>query len=59
MHLVNIKKVRGISTLSGEPRPICGECMKRKQTKSSHKKVKEVRTTRSLDFLHMDLMGPI
>ena len=59
MHLVNIKKVRGIPTLSGEPKPICGECMKGKQTKSSHKNVKEVKTTRSLDLLHMDLMGPI
>ena len=31
--------------------------MKGKQTKSSHKKVKEIRTTRPLDFLHIDLKG--
>ena len=37
MYLVNIEKVRGILRLSGKPKPICGECMKRKQTKSSHK----------------------
>ena len=31
----------------------------RKTTKSLHKKVKEIRTTRPLNLLHMDLMGPI
>ena len=57
MHLVNIEKFRGIPKLSGEPKPICGECMKGKQTKSPHNKVKEIRTTRPLNFFHMDLMG--
>ena len=38
MHLVNNEKVRCIPKLSGEPKPICGEYMKGKQTKSSHKK---------------------
>ena len=56
VHLVNTEKVRGIPRLSGEPKPICGECMQGKQTKSSHKKVKETRTTRLVDLLHMDLM---
>ena len=56
---MNSKKVRGIPRLSGEPKCIGGECMKGKQIKSSHKKVKEIRTTRSLDLLHMDLMGPM
>ena len=59
MHLVNIEKNRRIPKLSGEPKPICCECMKGKQTKSSHKKCKEIRTIRPLDLLHMDLMGPI
>ena len=39
--------------------PICGEYMKRKKTKSSHKKVRKIRATRPLDLLHMDLMGPM
>ena len=51
MHLVNTKKVRAITGLSGEPKPICGKCMKGKQTKSSHRKVKEIRTSRPLDLL--------
>ena len=59
MHLVNTEKVIGIPKLNGEPKPICGECLKGKQTKSSHKKVKEIRTTRPLDLLHMDLIGPM
>ncbi|KAL6327914.1 hypothetical protein AAG906_027324 [Vitis piasezkii] len=32
-------------------------CMKRKQSKRSHKKFKEIKTTKPLDLLHMDLMG--
>ena len=59
MHLVNTEKVIGIPKLNGEPKPICGEWLKGKQTKSSHKKVKEIRTTRPLDLLHMDLIGPM
>ena len=59
VHLVNIEKVRGILRLSGKPKLIYGECMKGKQTKSSHKKVKEIRTTKPSDLLHIDLMGPM
>ena len=59
VHLVNIEKVRGILILSSEPKLIYGECMKGKQTKSSHKKVKKIRTTKPLDLLHIDLMGPM
>ena len=33
-----IEKIRGIPRLSGEPKPICGKCMKGKKTKGSHKK---------------------
>ena len=59
VHLVNIKKVRGIPRLSGELKAICGKCMKGKQTKSSHKKEKKIGTTSPLNLLHMDLMGPM
>ena len=54
---MNSEKVRGIPKLSGESKLICGEGMKGKQKKSSHKKVKKIWTTKLLDFLHMDLMG--
>ena len=33
--------------------------MKGKQTKSSHRKVKEIRTIRPLDLFHMALMDPM
>ena len=56
---MNTERIRGIPRLSGEPKPICDECMKGKQIKSSHKNVKKIKTTRPLDLLHMDLMGPI
>ena len=59
MHFVNNERVREIPKLSGELKPICGYCMKGKKTKSSHKKVKKIRTTRPLDLFHMDLMGLI
>ena len=59
VHLVNTEKVRSMPRLSGEPKPICGECMQGKQTKSPHKKVNEIRTTRPVDLLHMDLIGPM
>ena len=59
VHLVNTERVRDIPRLSGEPKPICDECMKGKKIKSSHKKVKEIKTTKPLDILHMDLMDPM
>ena len=40
MDLVNTKQIGGIPRLIGEPKPIFGVCMKGKQIKSSHKKVK-------------------
>ena len=54
---MNSEKVKGIPKLSGESKLICGEGMKGKQKKSSHKKVKKILTTKLLDFLLMDLMG--
>ena len=37
---------------------VCGPCQLRKQTKLSHLKVNVVATSRPLELLHMDLMGP-
>ena len=54
-----IEKIRGIPRLSGEPKLICGKCMKGKQIKGPHKEIKEIMTTRPLDLLHMDLMSPM
>jgi hypothetical protein len=36
----------------------CGPCQLGKQTRNPHKKTSGIRTTRTLELLHMDLMGP-
>ena len=38
---------------------ICGACQMGKQTKASHPKVIVIATSRCLELLHVDLMGPI
>ena len=37
---------------------ICGACQMGKQTKASHQKVNMIATSRCLELLHIDLMGP-
>ena len=37
---------------------VCGPCQLGKQTKSSHPKVNVVATSRPMELLHVDLMGP-
>ena len=38
---------------------VCGPCQLGKQTKSTHPKVNVVATSRPLELLHVDLMGPM
>ena len=42
----------------GKIENFCGPCQLGKQTKSSHPKVNVVATSRLLELLHVDLMGP-
>jgi hypothetical protein len=37
---------------------ICGPCQIGKQTRAAHKKTFGIHTSRNLELLHMDLMGP-
>ena len=37
---------------------ICGACQMGKQTKASHHKVNVIATSRCLELLHVDIMGP-
>ncbi|TYK07224.1 uncharacterized protein E5676_scaffold606G001160 [Cucumis melo var. makuwa] len=37
----------------------CGDCQVGKQTKNSHKSLKECYTNKVLELLHLDLMGPM
>ncbi|XP_048443096.1 uncharacterized protein LOC125478705 [Pyrus x bretschneideri] len=50
--------VRGLPMLVGEL-GICGECQVGKQTKSSHKSTNYISTSRPLELMHMDLVGPV
>ena len=38
IHIANKDLVRGIPKLNGQPKSLCGECMKDKQVKTAHKK---------------------
>jgi len=37
---------------------ICGSCQLGKQTRAAHKKTSGIHTSKNLELLHMDLMGP-
>ncbi|XP_012842820.1 PREDICTED: uncharacterized protein LOC105963014, partial [Erythranthe guttata] len=51
--------VRGLPKLTKEVGRICGDCKMGKQIKNSHRALANVRTSRNLELLHMDLMGPM
>ena len=65
--LVNFKQVAKVSKLeAGKGLPkfgkvkktICGACQMGKQTMASHHKVNVIATSRCLELLYVDLMGP-
>ncbi|XP_073287691.1 uncharacterized protein [Primulina huaijiensis] len=51
--------VRGMPNLSSGIPYVCGACQKGKQTRVSHQMLQHFGTTRCLELLHMDLMGPM
>ncbi|MCH81386.1 gag-protease polyprotein, partial [Trifolium medium] len=65
LHLRGIKKIiskeaiRGLPQLSIKEDTVCGECQIGKQVKTSHPKLQHLSSTRVLELLHMDLMGPM
>ncbi|KAK2423987.1 putative mitochondrial protein [Trifolium repens] len=65
LHLRGIKKaistgaIRDLPKLNIEEGRICGECQISKQTRMSHQKLEHQVTTRPLELLHIDLMGPM
>jgi hypothetical protein len=65
LHLRGMKKiiskeaVRGIPKLLIDEGKVCGECQVGKQTKMSHPKLGHPKTSKTLELLHMDLMGPM
>ncbi|XP_028957459.2 uncharacterized protein [Malus domestica] len=60
--LIKISKkeyVRGLPTLSGKQEGVCGDCQIGKQTKSSHSPTNFSSTSKPLELMHMDLVGPM
>ena len=50
--------VIGLPKFKKKEKYICGPCQIGKQVKSKHPTVTEVQTSRPLELLHIDLMGP-
>ena len=65
LHLKGMKKaisseaIRGLPNLKIVDNSICGECQIGKQTGMSHPKLEHYVTTKVLELLHMNLMGPV
>ena len=65
LNLKSMKKIISEEAISGVPPlkitegRICGECRIGKQVKMSHKKLQHITTSRVLELLHVDLMGPM
>lgn len=57
--LVNADVVRGIPDLEKHTETVCGACSQGKQIKIQHKQISEIHSTKILELVHMDLMGPI
>ncbi|PNX99503.1 gag-protease polyprotein, partial [Trifolium pratense] len=56
---ISEEAIRGLPNLKIEEGSICGDCQIGKQTKMPHPKLQHLTTTRVLELLHMDLMGPM
>jgi hypothetical protein len=57
--VVTVEAIRGLPKLKIAEGNICGECQNGKQTRMSHPKLEHQVTSKPLELLHMDLMGPM
>ena len=53
-----LEAVVGLPKFGKIEKNVCGPCQMGKQTKPAHPKVNVVATSRPLELLHVDLMGP-
>jgi hypothetical protein len=51
--------VKGLPKMEKTGKGICGPCQLGKQTRAAYKKTSGIQTSKNLELLHMDLMGPI
>jgi len=56
---ISSEAIKGIPDLKIVHNSICGECQIGKQTKMSHPRLEHQVTSKVLELLHMDLMGPM
>ena len=54
-----MEAVKGIPRLKIDEGRVCGECQVGKKTRMSHPKTRHLTTSKVLELLHMDLMGPM
>src|SRR4051794_24534000 len=57
--IISKEAIRGIPKLQIDEEKFFGECQVGKQTKVSHPNINQLSTSKTLELLHMDLMGPI
>jgi len=50
--------VKDLPKMEKTEKGVCGPCQLGKQTRATHKKTSGILTSRNLELLHMDLMGP-
>jgi hypothetical protein len=50
--------VKDLPKIEKTGKGVCGPCQLGKQTRAAHKKTSSMLTSRNLELLHMDLMGP-
>jgi hypothetical protein len=64
LNFTNMLKISGKGIVEGLPKiektekGVCGACQLGKQTRAAHKKTSGIHTSKNLELLHMDLMGP-
>jgi hypothetical protein len=57
--VISLEAVRGIPKLRIVEGKVCGECQIGKQVRMSHPMLEHQTTSKVLELLHMDLMGPM
>ncbi|KAK2417459.1 putative mitochondrial protein [Trifolium repens] len=57
--VISLEAIRGIPKLKIVEGKVCGECQIGKQVRMSHPMLEHQTTSKSLELLHMDLMGPM
>jgi len=56
---ISVEAIGGIPKLQITEGSICGECQVGKQTRMSHPRLEHQGTSKVLELLHIDLMGPM